>query len=130
MVKKSKPSATELRREMKNSLKTVATRPPNWPRALIQSFCGAIRMTRLMRFNLESRMHRKYADQCRRIAKKTSWKFATGNLRVLITKPSIAGHGMNFQHCNRMILWGCPTVSRNVSGRAALLAIRTTTRSF
>lgn len=28
---------------------------------------------------------------------------AVGNLWALITKPSIAGHGMNYQHCNRMI---------------------------
>lgn len=32
--------------------------------------------------------------------------FAHGEIRVLITKPSIAGMGLNFQHCNRMIFVG------------------------
>jgi DNA modification methylase/superfamily II DNA or RNA helicase len=33
-------------------------------------------------------------------------RFAEGNLRVLITKPSIAGFGMNFQKCSRMAFVG------------------------
>ena len=32
--------------------------------------------------------------------------FSDGSLRVLITKPSIAGFGMNWQHCNNMIFVG------------------------
>jgi superfamily II DNA or RNA helicase len=32
--------------------------------------------------------------------------FADGKYRVLITKPSIAGFGMNWQHCNKMIFVG------------------------
>lgn len=32
--------------------------------------------------------------------------FAEGRVRVLITKPSIAGHGMNFQRCARMAFVG------------------------
>lgn len=32
--------------------------------------------------------------------------FAEGKLRVLVTKPSIAGFGMNFQRCNRMAFVG------------------------
>jgi superfamily II DNA or RNA helicase len=32
--------------------------------------------------------------------------FAAGKYRVLITKPSIAGFGMNWQHCNRMVFAG------------------------
>lgn len=32
--------------------------------------------------------------------------FATGKSRILLTKPSIAGHGMNFQHCARMAFVG------------------------
>lgn len=32
--------------------------------------------------------------------------FADGHIRVLISKPSIAGHGMNFQHCARMAFVG------------------------
>ena len=34
------------------------------------------------------------------------WRFANGETRVLITKPSIAGFGMNFQHCARMAFVG------------------------
>lgn len=32
--------------------------------------------------------------------------FSTGKYRVLVSKPSIAGFGMNWQHCNRMIFVG------------------------
>ncbi len=32
--------------------------------------------------------------------------FADGSIRVLVTKPSIAGFGMNWQHCNRVIFAG------------------------
>jgi len=32
--------------------------------------------------------------------------FADGDIKYLITKPSVAGHGMNFQHCARMIFVG------------------------
>jgi hypothetical protein len=32
--------------------------------------------------------------------------FSRGNPRVLVSKPSIAGRGMNWQHCNRMIFVG------------------------
>src|SRR5258706_2795637 len=30
-------------------------------------------------------------------------RFSTGEIRVLVTKPSIAGHGMNWQHCSNVI---------------------------
>lgn len=33
-------------------------------------------------------------------------RFSAGSLRVLVTKPSIAGFGMNWQHCNRMAFVG------------------------
>lgn len=33
-------------------------------------------------------------------------RFATGDIRVLITKPSIAGFGLNWQHCARMAFVG------------------------
>lgn len=33
-------------------------------------------------------------------------RFASGDIRVLITKPSIAGFGMNFQHCANMVFVG------------------------
>jgi hypothetical protein len=29
--------------------------------------------------------------------------FTRGQIRVLVTKPSIAGHGLNWQHCHRMV---------------------------
>lgn len=32
--------------------------------------------------------------------------FAAGRVRILITKPSIAGFGLNFQHCARMVFVG------------------------
>lgn len=32
--------------------------------------------------------------------------FADGSFRVLVTKPKIAGHGMNWQHCRRIIFLG------------------------
>jgi hypothetical protein len=32
--------------------------------------------------------------------------FATGEARVLVTKPSIAGHGLNWQHCRQMAFVG------------------------
>lgn len=32
--------------------------------------------------------------------------FSDGNLRILITKPEIAGHGLNWQHCRKVIFAG------------------------
>jgi len=32
--------------------------------------------------------------------------FAAGDIRVMVTKPKIAGHGMNWQHCNTVIFLG------------------------
>ncbi len=34
------------------------------------------------------------------------FNFASGNIKALISKPSICGFGMNFQNCNRMIFVG------------------------
>jgi len=31
--------------------------------------------------------------------------FANGEIRVLVTKPTIGGYGLNWQHCNRMVLF-------------------------
>ena len=33
-------------------------------------------------------------------------RFGAGEIRVLVTKPSIAGHGLNWQHCARMAFVG------------------------
>jgi hypothetical protein len=33
-------------------------------------------------------------------------RFVAGDIRVLVSKPSIAGFGMNFQHCARMVFVG------------------------
>jgi len=33
-------------------------------------------------------------------------RFAAGDIRVLVSKPSIAGHGLNFQRCARMAFVG------------------------
>jgi hypothetical protein len=32
--------------------------------------------------------------------------FSTGRIRILVTKPSIAGHGMNWQHCRNVVFVG------------------------
>jgi len=32
--------------------------------------------------------------------------FSTGSIRQLITKPEIAGHGLNWQHCHKMVFVG------------------------
>lgn len=32
--------------------------------------------------------------------------FVAGDARILVTKPTIAGHGLNFQHCARMVFVG------------------------
>ena len=32
--------------------------------------------------------------------------FSAGRIRVLVTKPSIAGYGMNWQHCHQMAFVG------------------------
>ena len=32
--------------------------------------------------------------------------FAAGEIRALVTKPKIAGHGMNWQHCRRIVFLG------------------------
>jgi hypothetical protein len=37
---------------------------------------------------------------------KTMMDFSDGNVRVLVTKPKIAGFGMNWQHCNNVIFIG------------------------
>ena len=33
-------------------------------------------------------------------------RFSNGEIRVLVTKPSIAGHGLNWQHCHQMAFVG------------------------
>lgn len=45
--------------------------------------------------------------------------FVDGRVRVLVTKPKIAGMGLNFQHCNRMIF-----VGRSFSYEAWYQAVR------
>jgi len=32
--------------------------------------------------------------------------FSDGRIRILVTKPKIAGHGMNWQHCNNVVFMG------------------------
>lgn len=36
----------------------------------------------------------------------TAMEFVVGNVRVIVSKPSIFGFGMNWQHCNKMIFTG------------------------
>jgi SNF2 family DNA or RNA helicase len=33
-------------------------------------------------------------------------QFANGNIRVLVSKPSLTGYGMNWQHCNNTVFVG------------------------
>ena len=47
-----------------------------------------------------------------------------GQIRVLVTKPSIAGFGLNWQHCARMAFVGGPTRSRAITSGSSLLAFR------
>jgi len=64
--------------------------------------------------NVESKALRKVLNGAIEItgSDKTDFKesaligFADGDNRVLVTKPSIAGHGMNFQHCCKMAFVG------------------------
>jgi hypothetical protein len=51
--------------------------------------------------------------------------FARGEPRIMVSKPSIAGRGMNWQHCSRMIFVGLERQFRAVvPGRSPLLAVR------
>lgn len=107
LVKKSKPSATELRREMKKSLedrcdKAAELAGGNEPVIL---WCNTNDEADALQSRIKDAQEVRGsmpADRKENILE----EFATGNLRALITKPSIAGHGMNFQHCNRMIFVG------------------------
>ena len=36
----------------------------------------------------------------------TSNNFISGDVRVIVSKPSIYGFGLNWQHCNKMIFTG------------------------
>jgi len=64
--------------------------------------------------NLESELLRKSINDAIDIKgshsidykEKTMNDFSSNNIRVLVTKPSIAGFGMNWQHCNNMAFVG------------------------
>jgi len=64
--------------------------------------------------NSESELLHKYIPDSKQIKgsdsleykEQTIEQFSRGNLRVLITKPSIAGFGMNWQHCHKMAFVG------------------------
>lgn len=107
LVKKSKPSATELRREMKKSLedrcdKAAELAGGNEPVIL---WCNTNDEADALQSRIKDAQEVRGsmpADRKESILE----DFATSNLRALITKPSIAGHGMNYQHCNRMIFVG------------------------
>lgn len=64
--------------------------------------------------NSESELLHKYIPDSKQIKgsdsleykEQTIKQFSGGDLRVLITKPSIAGFGMNWQHCHKMAFVG------------------------
>lgn len=107
LVKTCKPSATELKREMRKSLddrcdKAAELAGGSEPVIL---WCNTNDEADALKHRIKDAQEVRGsmpADRKEDILE----EFATGNLRALITKPSIAGHGMNFQHCNRMIFVG------------------------
>jgi superfamily II DNA or RNA helicase len=64
--------------------------------------------------NDESQLLTQLIDDCKEIRgshdheykEKTMLGFSSGNVKRLVTKPSIAGFGMNWQHCSRVIFVG------------------------
>jgi len=65
-------------------------------------------------YNTESDKLKKYIKNSTEIRgshdldykEKTMLGFSTGKIKILITKPSIAGFGMNWQHCSKIIFFG------------------------
>ncbi|WP_205739267.1 DNA methyltransferase [Halocella sp. SP3-1] len=45
-------------------------------------------------------------SQSNKKKEETMMKFSDGEVKILVTKPSICGHGMNWQHCNNVIFVG------------------------
>ena len=66
----------------------------------------------------------KFAAQTRSSTRKNRFGFADGKIRVLITKPSIASFGMNWQHCNNMAFVGLTSHTSRSIRPWPLLAIR------
>ena len=60
--------------------------------ALVRSIPGAVEITGSMK---PEEKERRMID------------FTNGKIKTLVTKPKIAGFGMNWQHCNNMIFVGC-----------------------
>jgi len=65
-------------------------------------------------YNKESELLAKHIDGCIEVKgadkiehkEKAMLEFSHGSIKSLVTKPSIAGHGMNWQQCNNMIFVG------------------------
>lgn len=107
LVKKSKPSATELRREMKKSLEDRCDKAAELADGTdpVILWCNTNDEADALQSRIKDAQEVRGsmpADRKESILE----DFAVGNIRALITKPSIAGHGMNYQHCNRMIFVG------------------------
>lgn len=107
LVKNCRPSATELKRAMRQSTEVRADKAAelaggNEP---VIIWCNTNDEADALKHRVKDAQDVRGsmpADRKEDILE----EFATGNLRALITKPSIAGHGMNFQHCNNMIFVG------------------------
>ena len=102
-------SATGIHREMRRTLTERCARAA----ALVNAetdrpwivWCNlneeSSELTRLISGAIEVKGSDKLEDKEARLR-----AFTTGDARVIVTKPSIAGHGMNWQHCNRAVYVG------------------------
>jgi len=45
-------------------------------------------------------------SDCREVKEQRMLAFTSGEIRVLVTKPSICGFGMNWQHCSNVVFFG------------------------
>lgn len=107
LVKNCRPSATELKRAMRQSTEVRADKAAelaggNEPVIL---WCNTNDEADALKRRVKDAQDVRGAMPADR-KEDILEEFATGNLRALITKPSIAGHGMNFQHCNNMVFVG------------------------
>lgn len=107
LVKTSNPSATQLKREMRKSLMDRCDKAAELAEGEepIILWCNTNEEADALKARVADAKDVRGAMKAER-KEEILEDFASGNLRALITKPSIAGHGMNFQHCNRMVFVG------------------------
>jgi len=102
------PSATDLRREMRESIVPRARKAAEIVNEIPDSvllWCNTnAEADRLKREIPEA--HEVRGSMAPEHKERALRDFSEGRTRVLITKPSIAGFGLNWQHCNQMIFVG------------------------